>query len=294
MEHIIIDGGSTDDTVDIIKRYERHITYWVSENDSGQSAAINKGLKIATGDIVTWLNSDDVYTKDTLLRVNKLFNEHKNKALIHGNSLLFGHKIKEKLIALPKNDIKERYLGYIPFPQPSSFFRKEIIQKIGLLDESLHYGMDYDLLVRIALNYEILRVDDLFSKYRLHSESKTKNSIEFAKEWSIVFSKLLRSMPDTKWMRDSLKKINLYNEGEDTYRALMPVKNFTLSYLYFLNVQMHYYYDSLDLKKASEIASLIRETDETFYKNEKVKGVFSKANYLHPAVISILRNFTRK
>ena len=294
VEHIIIDGGSTDNTVDIIKKYEQRITYWISEKDSGQSEAINKGLNQATGDIVTWLNSDDLYLPESLNKVENLFRENKDVKLIHGSSVLFGVNFKEKLIKSPENGLTERYLAYIPFPQPSSFFKRDILSSIGLLDEHLHYGMDYDLLVRIALNYFILKTDEVFSNYRLHSESKTKNGLGFAKEWSIIFSKVLRSIPKTEQMIISLTKINLYNKGEDFYSVSLPVKNIKLSFLYFLNIQMHCYYNSLNLKKATEIALLIKETDELFYKKEKVKKVFSKANYLHPSVISILRNFTRK
>ncbi len=294
LEHIIIDGGSTDSTLEIIKRYESNLTFWVSEKDTGQSQAINKGLKIANGEIVTWLNSDDLYLPNTLNKVNEIFQKNPAISLLHGNSILFGMNKKERRIEPSTNHLREKYLAYIPFPQPSSFFKKKILDKTGFLDEGLHYGMDYDLLVRIALNFEILQTNEVFSKYRIHSESKTKKGINFAKDWSIVFSKVLRSVPKSEHLIKALENINLYNSAIDKYAVTKLPENIKLSFLYFLNIQMHYYYEALELKKASQLASLIKDLNIDFYKSEKVKQISSKSNYLNPALITLLRNFTRK
>ncbi len=293
-EHIIIDGGSTDNTVDIIKKYAEHITYWVSEKDGGQSEAINKGMKLATGDIVTWLNSDDAYLPNTLTRVVDLFEKNPNTKLIHGNSILFGMGKKERFTQSVSKNLQEKYLAFIPFPQPSSFFKKEILNTIGMLDESLHYGMDYDLLVRIALNYSILQTKEVFSKYRIHAESKTVQGLNFAKEWSIIYSKLLRSVPNTSAESDIMEKAGLYNKGKDKYDVSKYPDNIKLSTLYFLNTQMHYYYDALDLSKTAELAELIKEFDPEFYFQERVNQVFKKSKYLNPSLINLLRHFTRK
>ncbi len=293
-EHIIIDGGSTDNTLEIIKKYENYLTYWVSERDTGQSDAINKGIKKATGEIITWLNSDDVYLPNALNNVNIIFNKNPSIALLHGDSILFGMDNKERKIIATSIDIEERYLAYIPFPQPSSFFKMEILNQIGLLNENLHFAMDYDLLVRIALNFKIMQTDKVFSKYRLHAESKTNNRSKFAQEWCIVFSKVLRSLPNSERAIEILQNVNLYDKAFDKYTITKFPKNINLSLLYFLNIQMHYYYEELQLKKASQLASLIKQIDISFYEKEKVKRIFSKSNYLHPIVISLFRNFTRK
>ncbi|NVO02188.1 MAG: glycosyltransferase [Bacteroidetes bacterium] len=293
LEFIIVDGGSDDSTLEILNRYSNYFAYCISEKDNGQSHAINKGIVKASGEIITWLNSDDLLLPNSLEIVAKGFSENPNVGLIHGNAILFGQNQKESIIKIPEYDLKERYLAYIPFPQPSSFFRKEILNVIGNIDESLHFGMDYDLLARIALNYEILQIQTVLSKYRLHNESKTNSSLSFANDWSIVFSRVLRSVTDSEFAIEVLKSVNLYHDSEEKYVITKIPSNLKLSLLYFLNMQMHYYYITMDLDTVSKLASLIKQLDENFYKKEKVNNLFIKAKILNPMVIRFLRTFTR-
>src|SRR5437763_884238 len=95
LEYMLIDGGSTDNSIDIIKKYRTYFSYWISEKDSGQSEAINKGLKKATGEIISWLNSDDLYTAGCLQHVAEHFAKHREAALVHGKTILFGDRKKE-------------------------------------------------------------------------------------------------------------------------------------------------------------------------------------------------------
>ncbi|MFN6040079.1 MAG: glycosyltransferase family 2 protein, partial [Bacteroidota bacterium] len=158
IEYIVIDGGSTDGSQEIIKKYSDHINYWVSEKDNGQSDAINKGLLRSTGEIVCWLNSDDILLQDAIEKAIKFFEAEPSVDFIHGKSILFGDGKREKIIGDKINDLSLRYVSYIPFPQPSSFFRRKIIEETGLLKTDLHYGMDFELLARVALKYKILHV----------------------------------------------------------------------------------------------------------------------------------------
>jgi glycosyltransferase involved in cell wall biosynthesis len=293
LEFIIVDGGSDDSTIEILNKYLDFFDYFISEKDNGQSHAINKGIAKASGEIITWLNSDDLLLPNSLEIVAKVFSENPNVGLIHGNAILFGQNQKESLIKIPEYDLNERYLAYIPFPQPSSFFRKEILNVIGNIDESLHFGMDYDLLARIALNYEILQIQTVLSKYRLHNESKTNSSLSFANDWSIVFSRVLRSVPDSEFAIEVLKSVNLHHDSEEKYVITKIPSNLKLSLLYFLNMQMHYYYITMDLDTVSKLASLIKQLDENFYQKEKVNNLFLKAKILNPMVIRFLRTFTR-
>ena len=179
LEYIVIDGNSTDNSVEIIKKYEKWITYWISEPDSGQSEAINKGFKKATGSIINWLNSDDYLEANTLFRVANYFINNEIHLLI-GQSYNFNEK-GEKYIAGPKgNDVFERILVGYACPQPSTFMLKSALDELGFLSEDLHFTMDWEIYARIALNYNFLYVKEIFSWQLLHENGKmVKDSSKF-------------------------------------------------------------------------------------------------------------------
>lgn len=295
LEYIVIDGGSQDETVDVIRRYEHAVSYWVSEKDGGQSDAINKGLRRATGEIVTWLNSDDLFLPDALKRVSEHFRSS-DAALIHGKTILFGEGLKEQIKGADEDDLAVRYLAGMPFPQPSSFFRRKVLLEQGYLDESLHYGMDYDLITRIALNYEIEKVDDLFSKYRLHAESKSvASNIEFTRDWAKTFSRVLRSFDFTGEMIQNLSDLGLYVDGAGCYNV---TKNFSReairrAFLYFLEFQLYYFYENLDLKRAHQLTRFIRGADPDFYHRRNLGKIYWRSKSSSATLIRFLRNFTR-
>jgi glycosyltransferase involved in cell wall biosynthesis len=294
VDYIIIDGASQDQSARIIEKYAPQLSYWVSEPDKGQTAAINKGLRKATGDIITWINSDDILTPGALFKVAECFDQHPKAALIHGKSFLFGNKVKEQIKEAPADNLAARYLSYIPFPQPSSFFRRQVIEEQGLLDESLHYGMDYDLLVRIALNYPILKVDHLFSHYRIHQESKTATSLPFAHDWARVYSKLLRSMKGTdKWI-EALEELGLYHKGTEVYSFAYPPEMSVLeqSFCFFIEIQIHYHYDNLELETTKKLLRFLKKHFPGFYQDKKLDVLHIKTN-LGKKGISFFRQFTR-
>src|SRR5262245_38608843 len=109
LEYFVIDGGSTDNSVDVIRKYESAITYWVSEKDSGQSEAINKGLKRAGGEIISWLCSDDLYVPEALQKVAALFQKHADSVMIHGKSVLFDERERETVKGAEEIDLHLRY-----------------------------------------------------------------------------------------------------------------------------------------------------------------------------------------
>ncbi|MBN2378074.1 MAG: glycosyltransferase [Sedimentisphaerales bacterium] len=174
LEYIIIDGDSTDTSVDIIKKYDDKLAYWVSEKDNGQTDAINKGFKRSTGEIVAWLNSDDVYCPGTLQAVADAFLADPNLDFVFGNKL-----------AVDENEITFRDDRHTRFSfaalilqgsilsQCASFWKRKLFEKHGYLDESLRFCMDYEFFCRIGQHIKTRHIRKNFAKFRWHSDSKS-------------------------------------------------------------------------------------------------------------------------
>ncbi|MDB5110283.1 MAG: glycosyl transferase [Mucilaginibacter sp.] len=286
LEYIIIDGGSTDDTVDIIKKYEKHITYWVSEKDTGQSNAINKGLKIASGDIINWLNSDDVLMPGSLALIVQKFNEHPDAIMVHGRIQYFGASNYYSR-NLSKKDIETRYAAHICMPQPACFFKKKLIDEQGLLDETLHFSMDTDLYVRAGLHYSIVQVDDIFAKFRLHNSSKSVSVFNktFLADNKLIFSRVLHTLSAFNEISE-LKKLNLFVEPEYAYNKTGKTFDTHKLLFYFLEHRLLTIHSHGDKKTFKTIFSyLFRKYNvETFSSNKLLLyrfSLFLPSSFLH-------------
>lgn len=173
-EIIVLDGGSTDDSVDIIKRYEKYISYWRSSKDNGQSAAINEGLRMATGDFVTWLNSDDILLPNTLDTLNECSIKHPDIRWFLGNVIWMNKD--EYIIQAYKT---ESYCSFLAkrclFSNggPSTFMRRDIIRDYGYLREDFDFSMDTEYWYRLSSQGEkFMRIQIFCWGLRLHEAAK--------------------------------------------------------------------------------------------------------------------------
>jgi len=176
-----MDGGSTDGTVEFLRAANDPRLKWISEPDSGQSAAINKGLGIADGDIVAWLNSDDLYKPGALAAVVEAFKAQPDTSWLVGGCDLIDKDSRPVRASVTR--FKKRRLRCFSFrsllrmnmiSQPAVFWRRHFGQSVGPLDESLHWTMDYDLWLRMARRQRPLILEQVLASFRVHGASKSR------------------------------------------------------------------------------------------------------------------------
>jgi len=224
IEHIVIDGGSTDGTLDILRKYDKEII-WISEPDKGQSDAINKGIRLARGEIIGWLNSDDTYELNAVRIAVEHFLKYPNAAVIYGDCNIIDDK--GRLVRHRKNkpfNLKDAVMK-TPVQQPESFIRKHVLEDIGMLDLNLQYSMDYDLWIRIGLReYTFIYIPYTLANFRLHAESKSQSDLPFKVEpfeKVYICDKLLRNSEISPEVRAALiaeKRRAIFNIAYMYYR----------------------------------------------------------------------------
>lgn len=203
LEYIIIDGGSTDASVEIIQKYQPFLTDWVSERDRGQSHAINKGWKRATGDILHFLNSDDLLLPRTLAIVAQTFSQDDTIQVVSGVCPVKDEDLKEELRSKPPRDFDLAYflLDREGPGQPATFITREVYEKTGGMDERLHYTMDREYWMRVSLRcpgVKVAKLEQPLAIYRWRSQCKSAQAevpyCEREKVLDIYFSEL--SLPE--------------------------------------------------------------------------------------------------
>jgi glycosyltransferase involved in cell wall biosynthesis len=174
IEYLVVDGGSTDNSIDIIKKYEKNIAYWISKPDNGQADAVNKGFKRANGDLVCWVNSDDILYPDYVDNRVQQFKEHTNADMIYGDVEQGSEPFIKRLRKGRQTSIKDM-LKYAecPIPQQSAMWRRGVIEKIGYLAPQWHVVLDREYFIRMAANCSIKYVPGAVAFFRNHEHSKS-------------------------------------------------------------------------------------------------------------------------
>jgi len=194
VEILVIDGGSTDSTIEVLKKYGENI-FWLSEKDRGQTHAINKGLALAKGDIITFINSDDYYLDGTLENVARRFQSNKGKFWLTGDYIIVNERGERIQLLVGKyKSFFRKFISFNlltvlnPINQPSTFFRRELIQKLQHFKEELHYTMDYEFYLRAIKIDRPIVISDKLSAFRIHENSKggSQYKIQFKEEFDVA------------------------------------------------------------------------------------------------------------
>jgi len=193
LEYIIIDGGSTDNTLEILQSYGNSIK-WVSEPDQGQADAINKGAQMATGEIMAFINSDDFYLPGTLITVADAFANHRCDWLIGNYLIVNQHNANIQRYIITYKNILRIFSSYFLLsltnfiPQPSTFWRMDLYREVGPLDISLKFALDYDLWMRFWQISPPFKLSKTLAAFRLHNTSKSGSQfiVQFDEELSVL------------------------------------------------------------------------------------------------------------
>ena len=183
IEYIVVDGGSTDNSAEIIQKYADRLAYWISEKDSGQAEAINKGVARANGENVAWLNSDDYYMLNTVSFAVRCFEQNPDVVMVYGDMLAVDGEGQTINVLKYKQLALEDLLCFQIIGQPSVFFRRSALEKTGLLEPSFHFMLDHHLWIRLAQQGRILHVPQVWSAARYHPQAKNRaRAAEFGRE----------------------------------------------------------------------------------------------------------------
>jgi glycosyltransferase involved in cell wall biosynthesis len=220
LEYIVIDGGSTDESVEIIKKYEPWLAYWTSEPDRGQSHAINKGLRRGKGQVVAYLNSDDIYLYGAMQQAVTYIMDQKEADIVYGDCRIINDESHTVSVwrSHPFDLFVELCQDFIY--QPTVFIKRRVLEVVGYLDEELHYAMDVDYWLRAAMEVKFAYLPVELAAFRMSEGSKTGTGpLPFAVERRRALDKFFRSHVDSrvaKW-RGKVLAWNHYHAGSRLY-----------------------------------------------------------------------------
>ena len=276
IEYIIIDGGSTDNSVEIIKKYQKHLSYWISEKDNGQSHAINKGLERMTGTIFNWVNSDDYLEKDALNHVAEIFLSHPEIKCCIGELKLFKNPTSFK--DPKKVDVLNFERNFIEgvIKQPSTFYSSEIITRIGKLNEHLHFCMDLDFWYKFILNYKMTNIylhNKILANFRIQDNSKSVSmSDQFYNDKATLFYSMLIAKNEnilSSFLKHKFAIIKKYSFEASTDELQLGL--IIRAAAYFLLDSFGKIYTRHDFKNAIEVKYVLRSLSCSFDLVDKKK-----------------------
>ncbi len=230
LEYFVLDGGSMDNTVEVIKKYEDKINYWHSHKDNGQSAAINEGFAMATGEILYWLNSDDVLLPGALLKIGRLFQSVTEPTLIFGNCLHF-HQTNLKVRG--SNVVKSQQFFNLSLRdyliQPSCFWNRSAWELTGKINEDIHYVMDWEWFVRAEkAGVKFVGINDYLSIFRLHDVHKTSTK-GFGNKRDIEMAEIYGRFNNEKVKKAFLRMKNIKYSSKFMHNAIYAAEHFNLA-----------------------------------------------------------------
>jgi glycosyltransferase involved in cell wall biosynthesis len=195
LEYIIIDGGSTDRSVEVIKKYEKYLTYWVSEKDRGQVHAINKALERATGEWISFQNSDDVYFPGTFQRFGKAALQQPADILYGDLFMISTDDEVTEILKTTSYSLTCQILEGMQIHNQSLFFKKALVEKYGKFDESYRFAFDYEFITRYTMHdtTKIRKIDGLGGALRVHADAKSSTIASVGSEEHLRIQKLYNS-----------------------------------------------------------------------------------------------------
>jgi glycosyltransferase involved in cell wall biosynthesis len=212
LEYIVVDGGSTDGSLEILQRYDEHIDFWTSEPDQGQADAINRGLRMAKGEVVAWLNSDDVYLPGAISEAVEALAANPQAGMVYGDGIMVGSDLQVyDRHHYPQLDLVD-LLAFEVILQPAVFLRKSVLDEVGYLDESYDLILDHELWIRICSRHPIRHVSSYWALERTHQQAKT---IALAEQFVAEAERLIRQSEQS----DAYKEIVAANR-ERVYAGL--------------------------------------------------------------------------